>query len=354
MDSNPEAPDRPLSPRASSFPRRRTLVLASALLLVAGAAAWFTWWYFFAPSGPPALKPMAEVLVDYLPPDTGAVVTADLRRLREMPGGDWFVAALFRAMAQRVPELRKERADLLGMNLLEDVDWAQLIWTASDTERPLVKFLGRIDAGRFQIGKDRLRRHSEAGFDVLEHGSPPAGVPRVTFAPFIGSLLADENHGRLLANLRELGSSQRAELQDARMRELLREVDRSQCLWLAISVDKLHLVQLPKEGGPAASLNTFQNLMVKAETIQGGLMGSEDITLQLVFTCRGAAEAQGLEQELKNLREAIPAFLLAIQFGTLKIEKEFVPLLQGLASAEVASEGRGVTVSCRIPGLFEK
>jgi hypothetical protein len=350
MDNNPEAADRPLSPRALSSQRRRTVVMASGLLLAAGVAAWFVWWYFWASSAAPTLKPMAEVLVDYLPADTGAVVTADLRRLRAMPGGSRLLAALVRELSQRVPELRKERADLLGMNLLEDVDWAQLIYTASDTERPLVKFLGRIDATRFQISKDRLSRHSEAGFDLLEHGSPPVGVPRVTFAPFIGSLLADENHARLVAYLRDLSAPQ-PELQDARMRDLLRTVDRSQCLWLAISVDKLHLVQLPKEGGRAASLNTFQNLMVKAETIQGGLMGSEDVTLQLVFTCRGTTEAQSLEEELRNLREAIPAILL---LGQRRIEKEFVPLLQGLGNAEVVREGRVITVSCQIPALLEK
>jgi hypothetical protein len=166
----------------------------------------------------------------------------------------------------------------------------------------------------------------------------------MTFAPMESTILAGEDRGLLLSALRDLKGERPAEAEDLQMRELLRHVDRTQSVGLAVSVKKLGLRPLATGGSlQAAPAAWLRNLLLRAETIQGGITSSEDATLRLVLTCHGPTEAGELEENLQLLRELVPGLLVL-----LKPEPETSALLTALGQAEVKRDERTVVFTCRL------
>jgi hypothetical protein len=307
------------------------ILLAAAVLLAAGCSR--------APGPHPAAEAASalagDALADYLPPDVGAVYAVDGRRLLDAPAGRRLAGPLAQFLESQ--KIDHPWLNCLGADPARDVDGARFVFSPPDLNRPLVLLHGRFDPARF-AGSGKLHEASDGPFRLYE----TAGQHDAAHLAPVGDVLAfSYSRPRLLAALRYAAAPRPAPPQDARMRELLAEVDRDQAVWLAVSFDKLGKVPRLNDFG----LETVVRPVLRyADGVQGGVRFGDDVRGEFVFRARTEADAVLLEKDIQSACEvAQGAYLLP------DVDPSLLPLLRLAGTGTTTRDGRTVTLRCEAP-----
>lgn len=317
--------------------KRPNAVRWYALLLVAVlGCGWGPWPHSSVrPTGPAFAD---DALDGYLPPDAGAVYTLNPRPALDTPAG--------RRLAVPMRQfLEKEKADhpwvdYLGGDLLDETDGAQFIFCPPDLDHPLVLLRGRFDAARFAVGPGKLREASDGPFAFFELAEPRPGAV-ASLAQVGGCVAVCDSRPRFLAALNHAAAPAPAALQDARLHELLHQVDQKQFVWLAVSFDKLGPIPRLSDLG----LETVLRPVLKhAESVRGGVAVGDAVRGEFIFRARGDADAGQLEQDLTaSCTVAQGAYLIP------GLDPSLLPLLEFMGTGTTTREGREITLRCRLP-----
>ncbi len=276
----------------------------------------------------------ADALADYLPDDAGAVYTLNLRRTLESPAGRRLADPMRRFLDTE--KGNHPWIDDLGADPITNVDWAQFIFCPPDLDHPLVLLRGRFDPALFALGPGKLRPTSDGRFSFFE-------LPgRATLLAVVGDyLVVCDSRPRFLAALNYAVAPRPVVLEDARLRELLRRVERKQSVWLAVSFGKL---------GPVPRLADFgletvlRPVLRHAESVYGGAATADDVRGEFVFRAHTDADAKELDQDLvASITVAQGAYLLP------GLDPSLLPLLDFIGTGATARDGRDITVRCRLP-----
>ena len=291
------------------------------------------------PAGAPAAPAFADgALDDYLPPDAGAVYTINPRQALETPAGRRLAEPLRRFLEGE--KTVRPWLDSLGADPLSDVDRVQFIFSPPELDEPLVLLKGRFDASRLRAGRGALREASEGPFRFYEAAASHSG-PATDLAPVGDVLAVSPSRPRLLAALNYAAAPRPVELRDAGLRDLLREVNRDQGVWLAVSFKQL---------GPVPRLTDFgletvlRPVLRHAESVQGGVRFGDEVRGEFVFRAATEAGAGELDQDLQAACEvAQGAYLLP------GVDPSLLPLLRLLGTGTTHRDGRTVTLRCAAP-----
>ena len=316
----------------ANSPRLYPFLVVAVLLTGVAGCGWMSW---SRPSVRPAPAFADDALEGYLPADAGAVYTLDVRRILAAPSGRRLAGPL-RSFLDRE---KGDHAwiDGLGADPMKDIDWAQFLFCPPDLNRPLV-----LLRGRFRLDPGRLHEASDGPYSYYEVGGPPpAAAAAAALAPVGDTLAVSESRPRFLAALHYAAAPHPVELQDARLRELLRQVDRDQGAWLAVSFDKLGPVPRLADLGLETVLRP---VLRHAESVRGGVAFDEDVHGEFVFHARTDADAKELEQDLNaSCTVAQGAYLIP------GLDPSLLPLLAFIGTGTTARDGRDVTLRCRLP-----
>jgi hypothetical protein len=231
---------------------------------------------------------------------------------------------------------------LVGAEPRKDLQQVQFFLFPRLVGTPTVLARGHFDPARFVIGPNRLEEAPagvEKSFRFFNHKDAKTGKATV-FAP-VGPDLVVSDASRMPAVVAlATGVTKAHPPEDPLLQALLKEVDRKQSLWLAVSFDKL---------GQVAHLDNtaleyyLRPLFRSAQTVQGGISyGTDEVRADFVFRAKDDDNAKYLE---KYLRDASEAAKVARQ--TVK-DKDMLPLLQLLGTAQRKRDGRRLEIHCRL------
>jgi hypothetical protein len=278
-----------------------------------------------------------DALADYLPADSAAVVTVNVRTLLDAPVVRDHLEPALRRLVRR-GTATEPWFGLAGVDPLADLDRLGVVFAARDPGRPLWLARGRFDPGRFQVGPGRLQAPAR-GQRVYRYADPDAGT--TLLAP-VGDTLAVSTEPRRLADALDYAAHPHpVALRDPSLRALLDKVDRGQAVWLAASLDRL---------GPTDRLeNRALELMLRpvlshARGVEGGVSAGEDLRAAFTFHAADDGDARRLEEVLRNV-------IVVVQGAPLFLgsDRDLALLLRLVGSGETTREGTVVVLRCRLP-----
>jgi hypothetical protein len=314
------------------------LVGATALGLLVAAS-----WYWWVRPQRRAVEFPPGALADYLPEKAGGVLTLNLRQTLDSPAGRQYLRGPFQQIVRRGAEAHPWMA-LLGIDPLQDLDQVQVIYCAGDLGRPLWLLRGRISPERFQTGTGKLAEAAEGRFRLYEYQAGP-GEPGTTLSLAGDTLVACNDRGRVLAALSHAAGQRPTPPQDADLVKLLQQVDRGQSLWAAVNFARLG----PSGEPPSYTMRLILGPVLRhARVIRGGLTVAEDLRGDFVFRTRDEAAARKLEEGLSNDRDVAKGALEVVGLAQA-IDKDLMPLVKLLSTAEVRREGATVRLHCELP-----
>lgn len=286
----------------------------------------------------------SDVLAEYLPEDSAAVIVVDLPLLRQSPVGRKHLMSFLK---QLVREAEGEFAWLswLGINPLDDLDSLQISFAAGGEGQPLWLARGRVDRSHFHVaaqGTEKVVDH----FRVWEYADRQS-KRKTTLAAAGDVLLVSDTSARVIAALkygreRQTGKLDLHPVRDPMLRDMLAKVDRRRSIWLAASMNKLGSVRRIDNFWLEAILRP---LLSHAESVRGGFTCAEDVRADLLFQAATEEKAAQLETDLKRLHELAGGASLL-----LSRQNELLPLLRLLGTGETKREGTNVLLHCRVAG----
>jgi hypothetical protein len=277
-------------------------------------------------------------LDDYVPEDSEAILVADLRSLLHSPRGSSRLRSMSRQLLGEDGD-RPRWMELLGINVLEDVENIKISFAPGSGSAPLWLMRGRFDRSRAQIGPGKLREQRLEGCRAWEYADRT--TKRTMLLALAGdTLIAGESHKRVMAALRQAQDPHPAAVRDATLRELLTKVDHRQTLWVTASIKSL---------GPIAGIDNYLLKMVlnpllqNADSVYGGAKVAEDVRLELAFGTANEERAERLQTDLQSIRDAAPGATLF-----LGGQKELAPLLRLLGSSKISRENNMIYLQSRL------
>jgi hypothetical protein len=306
------------------------VVLAAALAL---GAFLFLRYRGVAEPEPEPFPP--DALDGYVPADSAALITLNVRSLSEAP----FFQGRLRPTLNRL--VRRGAAsqrwmDLAGIDPAANLDRLQISFAAGDPEHPLWLARGRFSPARFQVGPGKLQPRVERGRRVYEYTDPDFGP--MLLAPVGDTLVVSAARGRVDDALAYAAGHRAAPLRYPALAALLKQVDQKQAVWLAASLEDF---------GPVGRMEgmelVLRPVLTHARTVAGSLHAADDLRADFTFQARDADAARLLEDSLKS------AILLAQGARLLGIDRDLLPLLQLMGSGETTRDGTAVTLRCRLP-----
>ena len=277
-------------------------------------------------------------LADYIPEDSEAVVSVNVRSLRETLIGQRYLMPSLGSIVRRSDEAFFW-IELLGADALEDVDSLMVSFAPGSDGQPLWLARGRFDRSRFQVGPDKLRGETIDRFHVWKYIDRETNRPTL-LAPVGDAFVICATPARVRAALRQASDARPVPVRDAALRPQLAEVDRQPSVWFAASL---------KDLGPVARIDNFwlekllRPLFRYADTVRGHIICAEELRAELHFHSTSEENASKLEEDLKNIcGVAAGAPLL------LGRHKALLPLFRLLASGETTRERANVCLRCRL------
>ncbi len=304
------------------------LVLACILLALIAAGMFL---YFHFADGPPFVNFKPGALDNYQPNDAAAIVSIDLKQLRDQ-------GAFEKPVGKRLREaLESEDLGvpfaLLGGEALADVDGLRLVFSAGDHSQPLVLLRGRFDRTRFKTGRSQLEEMKQEGFRLYRYRDDGRDT---TIALAGDTLVVCLDRSRVVDALRHAAGKATAKIRDDRLREMLEKVDRSKAVWFAANLAKL--------GKPSQLLFEAQLRPVFEETaaLRGAAAWDAELRAEAVLSADAEEDAVRLETHLQGVVKVAAALA---PFTREEYEKLVMRLF---ANAEIARRGKDVTLRSRL------
>jgi len=335
------APDSPSTEPAPAIPRRGGLLghwrnVVGLGLLLACSILILVWVVRLTlPSGgedalPPPVKavprPIARVLRDYLPADTGAVIGFNGRKLRQ--------SAVIRKRFGPRGDPGVPRWPNLQLDPLRDLDFLRLAFSPGDLDHPLALGGGKISSLL------ALPVQQEQGMDLRSIKEAVNGKT-VHFGIVEEVAVASEKRAKVVAALLRCCQEGEVVLEDIRMRDLLiRAKERDSPLWLVGSLEKLGAAPVVEN----AWLNgQIHQLWQKMETVEAHAGFQKDVALAVIIRSKTNADAREVADLLRGIAVAANTSRL------LPIDKDLVPWLKLLATGTVRHNARMVVFNCSLP-----
>ncbi len=304
------------------------LVAAAALTL---GLLWFLGLPPFRSSVFDAFPPGA--LDNYLPHDTAAVVTLDVKQLREKgvlkkPLGKPLLQAL-------TNEAIEPTFVLLGVDPLTDIDTARLAFSGGDPGRPFVLLRGRFDRAHFKIGPRELQELKQDGFRLYRHEDATLALAGDTLVICLES-------GRVVDALHHAAGPVPAKLDDMQFKSILDSVDRKSAIWFA--ADLASLGQLD----PGFGQVQIQPIHEHAITVRGSVICGADLLVEITLEGRSEGDGVALEKHLNEVVKILKGLRSAEESNLpIPISSEFRPLMRLFAESEIERRERTVFLRAR-------
>ncbi|HXG09631.1 MAG TPA: hypothetical protein VNK04_07570 [Gemmataceae bacterium] len=300
----------------------------------------------------PAQAGAAEVH-KYLPDDTGAVVTINIRQILD--------SALVKKHAlERIKQGLKENEevqkvlDALGLDPLKDID--QLILASpslNEEEKGLVIVTGRFDPDKIkakaaEVAKnqpDLLKLQKTGVYQVYEVKVPDQPKPVFAAVADRNTLVASVAGEYITEALDKAAGQKKTVLQKKEIGPLLERMDAKQSVWVAVGSSAL------AKGLPAAADENVKEFFKKVEAIAGGVTVRDDIKAQFVLSARDVQAAKEMNKVIAdgiNQLMGIVAILAANQ-------KELTPLVDVIKGVKTTIKDKAVVITAAVPAeLIEK
>jgi hypothetical protein len=279
----------------------------------------------------------SDALADYIPADAGAVLSFDVRQLREAPLVRGPLGEPLHQLVSR-SEWELPWVKLAGIDPWDGVDRVRILMPAAEPSRSLWLIHGRIDPSRFQLGSDQFQPHREGSWQLYEFLDPFMG--RIWLAAAGDTLLVSVSKSRLTETLTLAASPHPVAVRDAALRELLNRIDRTQPVWFVASMAALGSVARLQNRAMDAVLGP---VLRRSRTIEGGVRVTEDVQAMFSFHTDDEAAAQQLQQTLKNVVEVAQGAK-----WLLRSDQDLLPLFDLIGTGETSRTGATVKIHCRM------
>jgi hypothetical protein len=278
-----------------------------------------------------------DVLADYLPEDSEAVLSANVRQLLESPIGRRRLSPLLRQLVGQA-QRRMRWLDLAGINLIDDLDTLQISFAPNSGGQPLWLGRGRFSRSRFRVGPDELQESRLDGFRVWQCSDRSA--QRTTLLAAVGdTLVVTETRSRMQAALKQASEPHPIHVRNADLRELLNKVDRRQSIWLAARIESFgSLLEIDNSWLKMV----LRPLLAHAESVYGGIACTEDVRAEFHFVAATQQDAAQLERDLQSVRD-----LARDGSWLLGLHKE-MPLLRLLGAGQISRDGKRILLQSRL------
>jgi hypothetical protein len=343
-------------------PRRRRwgllgLTLVSAWVLAGGVIAWRSGRFATCdvpplqenhlptetatPTPSPASQPGVDPLAGFVPPKAAAVFTLNLHQMLQSPAFAKLHGTQWEA------DLRKGNkgwswVPLVGADPGKDLQQVQFFLFPHVNNPAMVLARGRFNPGHFVLGPNRLEEVPagvEKSLRFFHHKDARTGTTTL-FAPIGSDLIVAEASRMTAVVALATGVTQVRPPEDSLLQARLKEVDRQQSLWLAVSFDKLNPV--PRLDHAVLELY-LRPLLRCAQSVQGGITyGTDEVRAHFVFHARDDDNASKLEKFLRDTCEAAKAARHGVK------EKDLLPWFRLLAVCQRQRAGTRVELHGRL------
>jgi hypothetical protein len=302
-----------------------------------------------------ALPARAAEVDKFLPNDTEAVITLNVRQVLDSPLVKKYGEEEIKKALNKDEKAKKILA-ALGLDPLKDINSVTIAVATLAPGQGLNKGLlivhGKFDTDKFRAKAeevvkeqgDALKVHKVGGYTIYE--TKPAkekGTPGGLDAMFVGlvssnTLVAGGTQDAVVEALDKDAGKKKSGV-NKELQGLLEKADAKQSLWAVTPASALRKSPLGKQDDAKAFL-------AKCESISLGVTVADDVKAQLLFAATNATAAKDLTAKLNDgLEQAkqIVGFLVTNN-------KDVAPVVDFLDTVKVAAQGNAVTVK----GEFDK
>jgi len=241
----------------------------------------------------------AEPPAHYLPADTAAVVSVNLRELWGAP-----IAQQLKKTGT-VDYLARGRVSgrlpfQLRFDPEKDVDQVRVIYGANTFYRPLYWALGRFNRDRFRIAPPGLQALDEDKYPPFRfYRSVNVVNQQTTFATDGQAFVCCQDAERVTDGVRDALAEYQPELHEEGFRRVLGQVNTKQPVWFVADVAALGgLLPLPFDVDEKLVLTPF---FAHAETVYGGIQLGKDAEALIYVEARDRIHADQFEQGINDL-----------------------------------------------------
>lgn len=279
----------------------------------------------------------------YLPDDSGAVITVNVRQVLDSALVKQYALDLIKGGLTSQPEVQKV-LDALGVDPFKDLD--QVVIAAPDlnenTEKGLVVVSGRFDAAKVktkaaEIAKnqaDQLKIHKAGANEIYELKVPDQ--PQPIFAALVDqtTLVASPAKDYIIDALDKGAGKKKTALKNKEFTALLEKVDGKQGLWIAVGGNALNRL-------PAGIDDNVKDFVKKLDALAGGLTVAKDVQLQFVLNAKDVQGAKDLHSVIdEGLKQGIGVLALLAQN-----QKELAPLIDVVKSIKITNKDKAIIIT---------
>jgi hypothetical protein len=289
----------------------------------------------------------------YLPDDTEAVLTINVRQILDAPfiKKDAF-AELRKSIEDRAGALKHLKD--LDLDPQKDIDSIVLTNSNGDPDRSLLIVHGRFEVAKFEAkAAEMAKKHPDqwsittvpdsAGgqYKVLKSsrwydfsGIKPALKKKPAYIALLDKrvLVATPEKDMIIDALDKAKGRKKAGLKSKELARLLEKANGKQSVWLAVlpsAVSKLL---------PADDDSFIRDELTKIEAISGGFTIDDELKLEIAVAVKDGDAARELSTELN---EGLNIILAAVALTTRE-NKEIAPVLDALKSIKATAKGNTI------------
>ncbi len=278
-----------------------------------------------------------------LPPDTGIVVTVNVRQILDSPLVKKHGLQAAREALKSNDEVNQILEEL-GFDPFKDLDRITAATpTAADKDRGLVIVRGRFDVAKFKSRAEEAARDNPDALKIVKVGGKAVyevSLPGQDDPLFVALL----NNTTLVASPgkdyvkeaidKESGNNKAGELKDKDLRAVLGRLDDGQ----SVSVAAVGGAFKGRDLGDAGEA------LEKVDAVGGGLTVTDEVKLEVVLAARSDEDAAKIKETVNNgINSGIA--LLGLAAGE---HKGLEHLLDVLKSVKAVGKGKTVTLKARL------
>ena len=301
----------------------------------------------------------AADLDPYLPDDTEAVVSINVRQILDAP---IFKHQAFDTVRKSLEERSGSLKHLKDLDLdpQKDIDSLVLAMTGGDPDRALLIVRGRFETAKFEAKAIELAKTEPKKWKItlIPDGAGGqykvlqstqwldfSGVqPRLTNKPAYVALLdkrvlvASPAKDLIIDALDKAKGRKRSDLKSKELKNLLEKANGKQSVWVA-ALPRVIGKLLPKDDDSG-----FKDELEKVEALSGGITIDEEVKVELALAVQDATVARELSSTINDGVN----FLLTFVALTSREKKELEPALDALKTIKATTKGNAIIVKAAI------
>lgn len=279
----------------------------------------------------------------YLPSDTQAVLTVNVRQILDSPLIKKHALGIMKAFLQSNAEAQKILKPL-GFDPLTDVSSFTFAGPGgSDQSKGLVLVHGKFDVEKFRTKADELAKQDEKKLKVTKEGDytlytteiEQQGNSQTMYMAIVDdtTLAASPSKNYVVQVLDQKAGKGKSELK-ADLKGLLEKADANQ------SISFVALGDVLRKSPLAGDSDKAKDLLAKIESITGGLTISDEFKMDVNIASKDEDAAKELTKDIKEGLERVKG--MAAFFANER--KELAPLVEALNNVKIDAKGTNVSV----------